>query len=348
MEAAMKFIIISFRLSRVMALALCALLLVVAQAHAQTDPLPSWNDGSAKQSIIQFVKDTTDRSGPKWVAPENRIVTFDNDGTLWVEHPLYTQGIFALDRVKALAPEHPEWKTTEPFKSVLADDKAAMAKFGEQDWAHIIAATHAGMSTEAFLQIAKQWLTTAKHPRFQRPYTELVYQPMLEVMNYLRANGFKTYIVTGGGQEFVRVYAQKVYGIPPEQVVGSSIATKYEYRDGKPVLMRLPKVFFIDDHTGKAIGINSFIGKRPYAAFGNSDGDREMLEWTTAGDGPRLGMLVLHDDAEREYAYGPAAGLLETKVGTFTLGLHDEAKKKDWIVISMKRDWKVIFPFETK
>ena len=327
-----------------MALALCALLLVVALAHAQTDPLPSWNDGPAKQAIIQFVQDTTDKSGPKYVAPEDRIATFDNDGTLWVEHPLYTQAIFALDRVKALAPEHPEWKTTEPFKSVLADDKAAMAKFGEQDWAHIIAATHAGMTIEEFLGIAKEWLTTAKHPRFQRPYTELVYQPMLEVMNYLRANGFKTYIVTGGGQEFVRVYAQKVYGVPPEQVVGSSIATKYEYRDGKPVLMRLPKVFFIDDHTGKAIGINLFIGKRPYAAFGNSDGDREMLEWTTAGEGARLGMLVLHDDAEREYAYGPAAGLPDTKVGTFTLGLYDEAKKKDWIVISMKKDWKIIFP----
>ena len=344
----MKFSVISFRLSRVMALALCALLLVVAQTHAQTDPLSSWNDGPAKQAIIQFVKDTTDKSGPKYVAPEDRIATFDNDGTLWVEHPLYTQAIFALDRLKALAPEHPEWKTTEPFKSVLADDKAAMAKFGEQDWAHIIAATHAGMTIEAFLGIAKEWLTTAKHPRFQRPYTELVYQPMLEVMNYLRANGFKTYIVTGGGQEFVRVYAQRVYGVPPEQVVGSSIATKYEYRDGKPVLMRLPKVFFIDDHTGKAIGINLFIGKRPYAAFGNSDGDREMLEWTTSGEGARLGMLVLHDDDEREYAYGPAAGLPDTKVGTFTLGLYDEAKKKDWIVISMKKDWKVIFPFEKK
>ncbi len=340
--------LISRQLSRVVAMTLGALILVVAQVHAQTDPLPSWNDGSAKQAIIQFVKDTTDKSGPKYVPPEDRIATFDNDGTLWVEHPLYTQAIFALDRVKALAPEHPEWKTTEPFKSVLADDKAAMAKFSEQDWAHIIAATHAGMTTEAFLEIAKQWLTTAKHPRFQRPYTELVYQPMLEVMNYLRTNGFKTYIVTGGGQEFVRVYAQKVYGVPPEQVVGSSVATKYEYRNGKPVLMRLPKVFFIDDHAGKAIGINVFIGKRPYAAFGNSDGDREMLEWTTAGDRARLGVLVLHDDEEREYAYGPAAGLPDTKVGTFTLGLYDEAKKKDWIVISMKKDWKVIFPFEKK
>ena len=297
---------------------------------------------------MNFVEQVTDSSRPTYVPAEDRIATFDNDGTLWVEHPLYTQAIFALDRVKALASEHPEWKTTEPFKSVLADDNAAMAKFSEQDWAHIIAATHAGMNTEAFLEIAKQWLTTAKHQRFQRPYTELVYQPMLEVMNYLRTNGFKTYIVTGGGQEFVRVYAQKVYGVPPEQVVGSSIATKYEYRDGKPVLMRLPKVFFIDDHAGKAIGINLFIGKRPYAAFGNSDGDREMLQWTTAGGGARLGVLVLHDDAEREYAYGPAVGLPDTKVGTFPIGLNDEAKKKDWIVISMKKDWKVIFPFEKK
>jgi phosphoglycolate phosphatase-like HAD superfamily hydrolase len=346
MEAAMKFIVISFRLSRVTALALCAILLFVVVAHAQTYPLPSWNDGPAKQAIIQFVKDTTEKSGPKYVAPEDRIATFDQDGTLWVEHPLYTQASFALDRVKALAPEHPEWKTTEPFKSVLSDDKAAIAKFGKPDWAHIIAATHAGMTTEEFLGIAKEWLTTAKHSRFQRPYTDLVYQPMLEVMNYLRANGFKTYIVTGGGQEFVRVYAQAVYGVPPEQVVGSSIATNYEYSDGKPVLMRLPKVFFIDDHKGKAIGINLFIGKRPYAAFGNSDGDREMLEWTGAGEGARLGMLVLHDDAEREYAYGPAVGLPDTKVGTFTPGLYDEAKKKDWIVISMKKDWKVIFPFE--
>jgi phosphoglycolate phosphatase-like HAD superfamily hydrolase len=320
---------------------------LVATAQA-ADPLPSWNDGQAKQAILNFVEQVTVSSRPTYVPAENRIATFDNDGTLWVEHPLYTQAIFALDRVKTLAPEHPEWKTTEPFKSVLAGDKEGMAKFGEQDWAHIIGATHAGMTTEAFLEIAKQWLTTAKHPRFQRPYTELVYQPMLEVMNYLRNNGFKTYIVTGGGQEFVRVYAQKVYGVPPEQVVGSSIATKYEYRDGKPVLMRLPKVFFIDDHAGKATGINLFIGKRPYAAFGNSDGDREMLEWTTAGEGKRLGMLVLHDDAEREYAYGPAAGLPDSKVGTFTSGLYDAAKKKDWIVISMKKDWKIIFPFETK
>jgi phosphoglycolate phosphatase-like HAD superfamily hydrolase len=332
---------------QISAIVLAVVLFLPILVKAQ-DPLPSWHESQAKTSIIDFVSKVTSSGNPEFVPEEQRIATFDNDGTLWVEHPLYTQAVFALYRVKALATEHPEWKTTEPFKSVLADDKAAIAKFGEPDWAHIIGATHAGMTTEAFLEIAKQWLTTTKHPRFQRLYTELVYQPMLEVMNYLRANGFKTYIVTGGGQEFVRVYAQKAYGVPSEQVVGSSIATKYEDQDGKPVLMRLPKVFFIDDHTGKAIGINLFIGKRPYAAFGNSDGDREMLEWTTAGGGARLGMLVLHDDAEREYAYGPAVGLPDTKVGTFTLGLYDEAKKKDWIVISMKKDWKVIFPFEKK
>jgi phosphoglycolate phosphatase-like HAD superfamily hydrolase len=326
--------------------AICVVLLAIVQAHAQTDVLPSWTDGPAKQAIIQFVKAATNEPGPTYIAPKDRIATFDQDGTIWVEHPLYTQAIFALDRVRALASEHPEWKTTDPFKSVLAGDKEAMAKFGEQDWAHLIAATHAGMSTEKFMEIVGQWLATASHPRFKRPYTDLVYQPMLEVMDYLRGHGFKTYIVTGGGQEFVRVYSDRVYGIPPEQVVGSSIATKYEYKDGKPVLLRLPKVFFIDDHAGKPVGINLFIGKRPAAAFGNSTGDREMLEWTGAGEGVRLMMLVLHDDVEREYAYGPAVGLPDTKVGTFTQELYDEAKKKGWVVISMKKDWKRIFPAE--
>jgi phosphoglycolate phosphatase-like HAD superfamily hydrolase len=328
--------------------AICAVLLAAVQACAQTDALPSWNDGPAKQAIIRFVQAATNESGPKYIAPKDRVASFDQDGTLWVEHPLYTQAIFALDRVKALASDHPEWKTMEPFKSVVADNKAAMAKFGEQDWAHVIAATHAGMSTETFIDIARQWLATARHPRFKRPYTDLVYQPMLEVMDYLRPHGFKTYIVTGGGQEFVRVYSEGVYGIPPEQVVGSSIATKYEYRDGKPVLLRLPKVFFIDDHAGKPVGINLFIGKRPAAAFGNSTGDRQMLEWTGAGDGVRLMMLVYHDDAEREYAYGPAGKLPDTKVGTFSKALMAEAKKKGWNIISMKKDWKVIFPFEKK
>jgi len=320
--------------------------LALALSAQAADPLLSWNNGPAKQAIIEFVRETTDKANPKYVRPEDRIATFDQDGTTWVSHPIYTQAMFALDRVGVLARQHPEWKNQEPFKAVIAGDREAMAKFTEQDWERIVAATHTGMSTEAFLEIVKQWLAMAKHPRFKRPYTELVYQPMIEVMDYLRANGFKTYIVTGGGQEFVRVYSKRVYGIPPEQVVGSSILTKYEYRDGKPVLMREPKVFFVDDHAGKAIGINLFIGKRPYVAFGNSGGDREMLEWTTAGEGARLAMLVLHDDAEREYAYGPAGGLPDTKVGTFSQALMDEAKKSGWIVISMKNDWKRVLAFE--
>ena len=278
---------------------LAATLLVVwfVAAAQATDPLPSWNDGPARHAILNFVDQATDASSTTFIRAEERIATFDNDGTLWVEHPIYTQAVFALDRVAELAPKHPEWKDKDPFKAVLAGDTENMAKFTEQDWAHIIAATHAGVTTAEFQAITRDWLAKAKHPMFKRPYTDLVYQPMLEVLAYLRAKGFKTYIVTGGGQEFVRAYAEEVYGVPREQVVGSSIATKYEYRNGKPVLMREPKVFFIDDHAGKAIGINLFIGKRPCAAFGNSGGDREMLEWTTAGDGVRLGMLVLHDDA---------------------------------------------------
>jgi phosphoserine phosphatase len=315
-------------------------------ANAQTSVLQSWNDGAAKQAILSFVKDVTDKSSAKFVEPQDRIATFDQDGTLWVEHPLYTQAMFALTRVHKLVPQHPEWKQREPFKAVLMNDSAAMAKFSESDWEIIVAATHTGMTTQAFQRLVKQWLASAKDPRFHRPYTALVYQPMLEVMEYLRANGFKTYIVTGGGQEFVRVYSQDVYAVPPEQVVGSSILTKYEYMDGKPVLMREPKVFFIDDKAGKPIGINLFIGKRPYAAFGNSTGDQQMLEWTQAGDGARLMMLVLHDDPVREYAYGPASVLPDTKVGTFTPQLYDEAKSKGWNVISMKNDWKRIFAFD--
>ncbi len=280
------------------------------------------------------------------MSPDDRIATFDLDGTLWVEHPVYAQAAFALERVHALAPKHPEWKEREPFKAVLDNDKVAMAKFSERDWAEIVFVTHAGMSQADFPDIVRQWLATAKHPRFKRAYTDLVYQPMREVMNYLRANGFKTYIVTGGGQDFVRAYAQTVYGVPPEQVVGSSIATQYEIKNGKLELMRLPKLFFDDDHAGKAIGIDLFIGKRPYAAFGNSTGDREMLEWTGAGDGTRLKMLVHHDDAQREYAYGPADGLPDTKVGTFDQSLMDEAKAKGWTVISMKNDWNRVFAFE--
>jgi phosphoglycolate phosphatase-like HAD superfamily hydrolase len=321
-------------------------LTVHGNANAQTSVLPSWNDGPAKQAIVSFVNKVTDKSGTNYVPPEDRIATFDQDGTLWLEHPLYAQAMFALTRVHELAPQHPEWKQHEPLKAVLANDREAMAKFSESDWEVILAATHTGMTSEEFQELVKQWLETAKDPRFHRPYTELVYQPMFEVMEFLRANGFKPYIVTGGGQEFVRVYSQRVYGIPPEQVVGSSIVTKYEYRDGKPVLLREPKVFFNDNNAGKAIGINLFIGKRPCAAFGNSTGDQQMLEWTQAGDGARLMMLVLHDDPEREYAYGPAAGLPDSKVGTFSQALYDQAKSKGWTVISMKKDWKRIFAFE--
>ncbi len=326
-------------------LALCALALAGLPAQAEPDPLPSWNEGPAKQAVIHYVKSTTDKSSPQFVAPEDRVATFDQDGTLWVEHPLYTQAMFALDRVHELAPKHPEWKTTEPFKAVLADDNGAIGSFAEADWEKILAVTHAGMSTEDFLELTKDWLAKAKHPRFKHVYTDLVYQPMLEVMRYLRANGFKTYIVTGGGQEFVRAYSERVYGVPPEQVIGSSILTKYEPNNGKPALMREPKVFFIDDHGGKPVGINLFIGKRPQAAFGNTGGDAEMLRWTQAGPGTRLMMLVYHDDAEREFAYGPAGGLPDTKVGTFSQALMDEAKKNGWIVVSMKNDWKQIFSF---
>ncbi|MBK8176080.1 MAG: haloacid dehalogenase-like hydrolase [Rhodospirillales bacterium] len=323
-------------------------LFFASQVRAQEEPLPAWNDGVAKQAIVEFVKATTTEGSSKFVPPEDRIATFDQDGTLWVEHPIYTQAMFALDRIAALAPQHPEWKTEEPFKAVLAGDREAMAKFTEGDWATIVSATHAGMTSDEFLAIVKQWLATAEHPRFKRPPTELIYQPMLEVMAYLRANGFRTYIVTGGGQEFVRVFSDRIYHVPVEQVVGSSITTKYELDAGKPVLMREPKIFFIDDKAGKPVGINLFIGKRPYAAFGNSGGDREMLEWTGAGDGARPMMLVLHDDAEREYAYGPANGLPDTKVGTFSQSLMDEAKQKNWVVISMKSDWKSIFPTVSK
>jgi phosphoglycolate phosphatase-like HAD superfamily hydrolase len=280
------------------------------------------------------------------VVPEDRIATFDQDGTLWVEHPGYGQAMFALDRVHELAPQHPEWQSQEPFKSVLSNDPAAIGKFTESDWLDIVGATLAGMAEREYIEIVQHWTETAKHPRFNRLYTELIYQPMLEVMKYLRASGFRTYIVTGGGQDFVRAYAQRVYGVPPDQVIGSSLATRYELRDGKPELMRLPKLFFNSDNDGKAIGLNMFIGKRPYASFGNSNGDREMLEWTGAGDGARLKMLVYHDDAAREYAYGPAGGLPDTKVGTFPQSLMDEAKTRSWTVISMKNDWKRIFSFE--
>ena len=325
-----------------------AFVLICSPALAQpADPLPSWNDGPAKQAILDLVQATTEPGSPDFVAPEARLATFDQDGTLWVEHPIYSQVVFALDQVVALAPEHPEWKTKEPFKAVLSGDKEVMAKLSLRDLEEIVFATHAGMSVDAFTAIATQWAGKAKDHRWDRPYTELVYQPMQEVLTLLRANGYRTYIVTGGGQDFVRSYAERVYGIGPAEVIGSTLEIKYGYdAEGAGVLLREPKLELNNNNSGKPEDIYLFTGQRPQAAFGNSTGDRQMLEWATAGAGKRLGMLVLHDDKEREYAYGPAAGLPDTKVGTFTQALYDEARKQGWLVISMKDDWKQIFAFE--
>jgi len=325
--------------------------LLTASAQAETAPpggvLPSWNDGPAKQAIVDFVRATTDRGSSKFVPPEERIATFDQDGTLWVEHPMYSQMMYCLDRVPVLAAEKPALKRVEPFKTVLSGNREAMAKFTMPDLEKIIVATLTGMTTDEFDAEVKKWVTTAKDPRWKRRYTELTYQPMLEVMSYLRANGYKTFIVTGFGQDFVRVYSQQVYDIPPEQVIGSVLAVRYTYtEDGKPILIKEPKLMLNDNNAGKPEGIHLEIGRRPYAAFGNSTGDRQMLEYTKAGDGTRLSMIVLHDDAQREYAYGPAQGLPDTKIGTFTQALYDEAKKDGWMVISMKNDWKRIFAFE--
>jgi phosphoglycolate phosphatase-like HAD superfamily hydrolase len=318
-------------------------------ALAQTaTPLASWNDGPAKQAILDFVKATTDQASPKFVPPAERIATFDQDGTLWVEKPLYAQVIYCLDRVPAVVEAKPELAKVEPFKTVLSGNREAMAKFSMHDLEVVLAATLTGMSVDTFGAEVKKWLATAKDPRWKRPYTDLTYQPMQEILQYLRANGYKTYIVTGGGQDFVRVYAEQVYGIPPEQVVGTAGGTKYGYgKDGKPFLTKEPKLLLNDDLAGKPEGIHLMIGRRPFAAFGNSVGDRQMLEYTTAGTGARLGMLVLHDDAQREYAYGPAQGLRNSKIGTFTQALYDEAKKNVWPVISMKKDWKRVFAFES-
>ena len=326
-------------------IALALLLSLGGRAYA-AGPLASWNEGPNKQAIIEFVAKTTDPTSPDFVPVEERIATFDNDGTLWVEHPMYTQLAFVLDRVKALAPQHPEWKTTQPFKAVLDGDMKTLAASGEKGLLQLVMATHSGMSTAEFEAEVKAWLASAKHPRFKRPYTQLTYKPMVELLEYLRANDFKTFIVSGGGIEFMRPVTETIYGIPPEQVIGSSIKTKYEMKDGKPVLMRLPEINFIDDKTGKPVGINMYIGRRPIASFGNSNGDVQMLEWTTAGDGARLGMLVFHDDAEREYAYGPANGLANSPFGTFSQATMDEAKKRGWGVISMKNDWGQIFAAE--
>jgi hypothetical protein len=326
-----------------------ALVLVVGfsvAVHAH-DPLPSWNDGPAKQAILHFVRDTTDQSSSRFVPPEQRIATFDQDGTLWVEHPMYTQVIYCLERVPKIVKARPEMRDKEPFKTVLSGDREAIAKLSMKQLEEILGVTLSGMSVEEFQSEVKQWLTTAKHPRWKRPYTELTYQPMLEVLRYFRANGYKTYIVTGGGQDFVRVYAGQVYGIPPEQVIGTAGGTKYGYdKSGRPFLTKEPKLLLNDNDAGKPEGIHLVIGRRPVAAFGNSTGDQQMLEYIGAGDGASLKMLVLHDDDAREYAYGPANGLPDTKVGTFTAALYEEGKKHRWVVISIKNDWRRVFPFD--
>ncbi len=323
---------------------------VPAAVPAPADPLPSWNDGAAKKAIVDFVQATTDKASAKFVAPEARLATFDQDGTLWVEHPLYTQLMYCLQKVPALVAKKPQLKSAEPYKTVLsglAGNHAAFEKLTLKDLEVIAAATLGGMTVDSFQAEVTQWMASAKDGRWKRPYTELTFQPMLEVLRYLRANGYRTYIVTGGGQDFVRVYAEGVYGIPPEQVVGTVGATRYGYaKDGRPQLTKEAKMVLNDNGPGKPEGIHMLIGRRPTAAFGNSTGDQQMLEYTGAGDGARLEMLVLHDDAQREYAYGPARGLPATKVGTFTQALDDEAKQKGWTVISMKKDWKRIFAFD--
>lgn len=309
-------------------------------ALAQTDPLPSWNDGAVKNSITQFVTRVITQ-GPDFVPEDQRIATFDNDGTLWVEQPMYVQLAFILSRVKELAPQNPRWKTKQPFKAVLDGDMKAVAASGEKGMIELVAVTHADMTSDEFAKIVSDWLATARHPRFKRPYTELVYQPMLEVLAYLRANGFKTFIVSGGGVEFMRPWTEKIYGIPPQQVVGSSIKTRFQMRGDVPSLFRLPEINFIDDKAGKPVGINQYIGRRPIAAFGNSDGDLEMLQWTTLdGNRARFGLIVHHTDAEREYAYDR-----QSHFGRLDKAL-DAAAVNKWTVADMKRDWKRIFPFD--
>jgi phosphoglycolate phosphatase-like HAD superfamily hydrolase len=309
--------------------------------RAQTDPLPSWNDTASKQAIIDFVGRVTRESGPDFVPVDERIATFDNDGTLWAEQPTYFQFAFALDEVKRLAPQFPEWKDQEPFRSVIAGDLRALLTLGEKDLLKTMAVTHGGITTSAFTKAVADWLATARHPTKDRPYTDLVYQPQIELLRYLRSNGFKTFIVSGGGVEFMRVFAEQIYGIPPEQVVGSSGVTRFETgTDGKPVLLKEPEVEFIDDGPGKPIGINRFIGRRPILAFGNSDGDLQMLQWTAAGNGLRFMGIVHHTDAEREWAYDR-----QSHVGRLDKALN-EAPRRGWIVVDMKRDWKKVFAVE--
>lgn len=315
-------------------------LVLTAGAAGAADPLPSWNDGPSKAAILAFVEKVTKEGSPEFVPPDERIATFDNDGTLWAEQPLYFQGLFVFDRVAALAPQHPEWKTTEPFASALKRDVKGLAAAGEKGLMELIAVTHAGMTTDEFSKTVVDWIETARHPATGKPYTDMVYQPMLELLAYLRANGFEIYIVSGGGQEFMRPWTERVYGIPPQRVVGSNGELRYELRDGAPVLVKEAKVALIDDGAGKPVGIQRFIGRRPIFAFGNSDGDRQMLEWTTAGAGPRFAGLVHHTDAEREWAYDRAS-----PVGRLDEAW-DEAKQKGWTVVDMKSEWKRIFPFD--
>jgi hypothetical protein len=327
---------------RFVLIAMALTILVVQPLVASDDALPSWREGDAKNAIVEFVERVTTTGGADYVPKPERIAVFDNDGTLWIEQPVYVQLAFALDRVKEMAPQHPEWQATEPFKSVLAGDLKKVLAGGEHALLELIMTTHAGMTTDEFARIVQDWLAKARHPRFQRPYTELVYQPMLELLAYLRANGFKTFIVSGGGIEFMRPWTEKVYGIPPEQIVGSSIKTKFELRDGSPVLLRLPEINFIDDKQGKPVGINQHIGRRPILAFGNSDGDLQMLQWTAAGPAPRFMGLVRHTDSEREWAYDRASA-----VGRLDQAL-DTAQTEGWAVVDMKRDWKQIFPHHMK
>jgi phosphoglycolate phosphatase-like HAD superfamily hydrolase len=327
--------------SLIAVLAICLASFTIARA---ADPLPSWNDGPAKQSIITFVQKVTKPGSPDFVPVPERIAVYDNDGTLWSEQPAPVQFYFIADRVKALAPQHPEWKTKEPFASLLRGDVKAALEGGDHGLMELFMATHTGMTTDEFAQMVKDWIATAKHPATGKRFVDMTYQPMLEVLAYLRANGFKNFIVSGGGIEFMRVWTEAAYGIPPEQVIGSSMKTKFELRDGKPVLVRLAQLNFNDDKAGKPVGINQHIGRRPIAAFGNSRGDQEMLEYTQGGGGTRFELLVLHDDAVREYAYGPAKGLPDVKLGAFTQAVYDEAQKAGWTVVSMKDDWKTIFP----
>jgi len=315
-----------------------ALALAIAGHTQAADPLPSWNDTAPKQAIIAFVDKVTKGGSPDFVPVAERIATFDNDGCLWSEQPMYFQAFFIFDRIKALAPQHPEWKDTEPFASVLKGDVKSALAGGEHALLEMAMASHAGMTTEEFEKIVTDWITTAKHPKTGKLYTEMVYQPMLELLGYLRANGFKTFIVSGGGIEFMRPWTEKVYGIPPEQVIGSSIKTKYEVRAGKPVILRLPELNFIDDKAGKPAAIQHHIGRRPLMAFGNSDGDFQMLEWTTSGPGPRFGLIVHHDDAAREWAYDR-----ESHIGKLARGL-DDGPKLGWTILSMKADWKKVHP----